>query len=796
MNRFTIILFFLLISALSFGQVAKYSEVKVTLTGKTLVQLASLGIPVDEGNLTRDGALRIILSQEELAELSQAGFTWEVITDDYSQYITDRNAQMAPVIEAINREIKDGLLSGGSYPVPTGFELGTMGGFYKIEEIYAEMDSLHNEYPDLVSARAQFNSTLTEEGRAIYYIKISDNPNVNEDEPKVFYNSITHAREPMGMQQLFFFMNYLLEHYSTDTEIQYLLNNVELYFVPLMNPDGYHQNQMTNPIGGGNWRKNKRNNGDGTYGVDLNRNWGYMWGYDNNGSSPNTGDETYRGPAPFSEPETQIGRDFCDEKHFKLSLNYHTYSNLLLYPWSYITEQTPDSNIFMTYAEMLTRDNRYTTGLPGSVLYNTNGDINDWLYGETSLHPKAYTFTPEVGGEYDGFWPLPSRIIPLAQENMLANLLLAHLSYRYAEAYDESPVIIPDREGTLSFRIKRYGLDNQGTYTVSIQPLDTTVITSVGDPVSFTTLMLFTEKTDSISYTIAPDVLIGTEFKFLLQVNNGFYTHSDTITKYFGPPLIVFQDSCHSMSNWSTNLWNVTSSKYYSPPKSITDSPSGHYGNNANNSVVTENLIDLLDSPVAVIEYMAQWEIEKGYDYVQVLASSGVNFTPLAGKYTHPGTSNQAQGQPVYDGIRKTWVAEQIGTTDYVNEDIRIRFTLRSDAFTNADGFYFDDIRVTVIDMSGVGIDTPEADRAWLSEPMPNPSHGITSIRYRLPEEYRGPVWLKVYDIRGIEICSKKVETQSGIITLNTEDLGTGVCICRLEAPGITSPARKLLVID
>jgi len=784
----------LLLPVFSLAQ-EKYSEVSIPLGGRSPAIVAALGIPAEDGHLTRDGALQIVLSQAELGRLSQAGFDYAVLTDDYPAFITERNLGMASVIEEINRRIKSGTLDAGGYPVPAGFELGTMGGFYKIEEIYSELDSLHNQYPDLVSQKLQFNTQQTWEGRPLYYIRISDNPNSTEDEPKVFYNSLTHAREPMGMQQLFYFMNYLVENYATSEEIQYLLNNVELYFVPLMNPDGYYHNQMTNPIGGGMWRKNKRNNGDGTYGVDLNRNWSYMWGYDNNGSSPVPGDVNYRGPAPFSEPESQVGRDLCDEMNFKLSLNYHCYSNLWLYPWSYVTQQTPDSNIFITYSDMMTRDNQYIAGTPGSVLYNTNGDMNDWLYGETSLHPKVYTFSPEIGNENDGFWPLPARIIPLAQENMLPNLLLAHLAYRYAEVYDESPVIIPDKEGTFKFRIRRYGLDNQGTYTVSIQPLDTTVITSVGDPVSFNTLMLLAEKTDSIPYTLAQDIVAGTAFRFLLQVNNGFYTHSDTITKYFGPPLVVFRDSLNNMNNWSTNLWNLTSSRYVSPPKSMADSPTGKYANNANNSVNTEDPVDLLDSPVAVIEYMAQWDIEKGYDYVQVKASSGVNYQPLAGKYTHPGTSNQAAGQPLYDGKKSDWVQERIVTTDYVNQDIRLRFTLRSDNFTTADGFYFDDLKVTVIDMSGVGVETTEPGQALLSDPVPNPSSGMTSVRYSLPENFGGDAWLVIRDIRGIEIYRQKIETRTGTITLNTGGMAPGICIYRLEAQGITSPARKLLII-
>jgi carboxypeptidase T len=795
MNRLITTLAVLLFSASLFGQVMKYSEVNVSLSGKPLSALAALGIPVEEGSMVREGTLKIILSAQELTKLAQAGFTWVVLTDDYSATITERNRQLASTITEINSQIKDGTLSSGSYAVPQGFELGSMGGFYTLEQAYEEMDSLHDLYPDIVSAKAQFNTTTTIEGRPVYFMKISDNPDVNENEPRVFYNGLTHAREPIGMQQLFFFMNYLCEHYATDPEIQYLVNNTEMYFVPVMNPDGYHQNQVTNPIGGGMWRKNKRNNLDGNYGVDINRNYGYMWGYDDIGSSPNTYDETYRGTAPFSEPETQIARDFSNDKDFKLALNYHSYAGLMLYPWSYITAQTPDSVKFMTWADMLVRDNQFTTGTPGSVLYNTNGDANDWMYGDITLHPELFSFTPEVGNDNDGFWPLASRIVPLSQQCMLTDLLLAHLSYRYAEATDESPVIIGDRQGYFHYQLKRYGLDNDGEYTVSIQPLDNTVITSTGAPKTFSGLDLFETADDSVSYVISPDLPIGSEFKFLLQVNNGFYTHSDTITKYFGPPMVVFTDDCSDFSNWTSTKWNTTSAKFFSPPKSITDSPSGNYANNENNSVTMVNPVDLLDSPVAVIEYMARWNIEKGFDYAQVKATAGLNYVPLAGKYTHTAGPNQPAGQPVYDGIRNDWVKEQIVTTGYVNQDITLRFTLRSDTWTTADGFYFDDLKVIVIDMSGVGIDTPPAEGAYLSEPTPNPAGSNATLRYRLPEGYAGQAWLKVVDVRGTAVCNEKIEIPKGEITLNTSGFAPGVYLCRLEATGITAPVRKLLVI-
>ena len=296
------------------------------------LHLAALGISVEEGASIKDQWVTIVLSADELSRVNKAGFQTEMVREDYSQYIEDRNRLLKDQVAEINRDIRDSKMSPGDYQVPAGFSLGSMGGFYNTSEIYAKMDSLHNNYPDLVSSRTQATGNVSIEGRPLYYIKISDNPNVNEDEPRVFYNSLIHAREPMAMQQFFFFMNYLLENYNTNEEIKYLVDHVEMYFLPLVNPDGYHQNEATFPIGGGMWRKNKRDNLDGTYGVDLNRNFGYMWGYDNVGSSPFPSDDTYRGTGPFSEPETQVIRDFCDDKDFSLAMNYHTYGNLFFYP--------------------------------------------------------------------------------------------------------------------------------------------------------------------------------------------------------------------------------------------------------------------------------------------------------------------------------------------------------------------------------------------------------------------------------------------------------------------------------
>ena len=131
---------------------------------------------------------------------------------------------------------------------------------------------------------------------------ISDNPETDEGEPEMRIDAMHHAREPQGMQTTLWFMLFLLENYGSDPLATYLVNEREMYFVPCVNPDGYEYNRINNPNGGGMWRKNRRDNGDGTFGVDLNRNYKAGWTAPCAGST-NSGSDTYKGPSAGSEPE-------------------------------------------------------------------------------------------------------------------------------------------------------------------------------------------------------------------------------------------------------------------------------------------------------------------------------------------------------------------------------------------------------------------------------------------------------------------------------------------------------------
>ena len=797
MKKSILLLFLISFYLNGFCQTPMFSEVKIHTQREELINLAKLGIPFDNGAFHKEGYWQTILSEKDLQKVIDAGFHVDILKEDYSKYIETRNAEWIKKNKDVrkNKSRQPDNPSVSGYKVPDHFDFGSMGGFFTLQEVMNELDSMVLLYPALITAKMEVSSQTSIEGRLIYYVKISKNPNTTEAEPKILYNALTHAREPAGMQQLIFFMWYLLENYATDPEVKYLVDNLEMYFIPVMNPDGYEYNHSTFPIGGGAWRKNRRNNGSGEYGVDLNRNWGYSWGYDDIGSSPYPADETYRGASAFSEPETQIVRDFCNQIHFREALNYHTYGNLFLFPWSYVIQYTADSALFMNFSDIMTRQNRYSTGVAGELLYTTNGDINDWLYGEQTAKPKLFGYTPETGNDNDGFWPFPDRIIPICQENMYQNLMMAHLALKYAETKDIQQSIVSDRQGYFKFEFERYGIESPANYTVSIAPMDTNQITHVGTPKFFMNPAQFQVYTDSIAYTLSANVTTGSEFKYILKLSNGPYIFRDTVTKYFGPKLVVFQDSCNQFTKWTSPKWNISNTSFYTPTGSITDSPTGNYSNNTDVSVTTWNNIDLKDSPVAIINYWSKWDVERGFDYVQVLVSSdnGIHFIPQKGRYTKIGSANEDDGKPVYDGKQRTWVNEEVVLDGYANKDIKIRFTLRSDASSTADGYYFDDISVSVIDMTGVGLEDIKKSPVYLSGPFPNPASVNVQVRYRIPGNL--PAELDLMDSRGITLQKFVVNNNSGIVDFSTENYPSGIYFYRMQGSFGTSEVKKLIIM-
>jgi hypothetical protein len=382
-------------------------------TKEQIKELSDLGISLDSGPM-RDNSLEVIVNHKELDELRKTSLKYEVRIDDWAKYYQENIKKSPAELQALQSKMNE------QYTVE-GFELGSMGGYYTYDQIVSELDSMHHLYPDLVSEKSSLGLSI--EGRDIWHIKISDHPDQDENETQILYTALHHAREPQGMATVIYFMYYLLENYGKDPQINYIIENRELHFIPIVNPDGYFYNQITSPGGGGMWRKNRRLNVDESYGVDLNRNYGYKWGYDDIGSSPDPTNWGFRGTEPFSEPETRAVRDFCENNTIRLCLNYHTYGNILIHPWNYADLVTPDSILYRELASSMTEINNYRYGTGGGTLgYIFNGCTTDWMYGEQSTKNKIIAMTPEVG---PSFWPDASQVYPLAQENLQANILLA-----------------------------------------------------------------------------------------------------------------------------------------------------------------------------------------------------------------------------------------------------------------------------------------------------------------------------------------------------------------------------------
>ncbi|MBK6346813.1 MAG: immune inhibitor A [Bacteroidales bacterium] len=769
------------------AQQEQYLQVKIRLNPGDIARIAKAGIATDAGFYSqKEGTYTAALSQTEFRKIQTLGINYTVEIDDLSEFYTRRNAGYDP--ETLKQQA---MRATSDYPVPIDFELGSCGGFSTIEECYAHLDHMADLYPGLITIKQEISTATTILGEPIYYVKISDNPNEAEDEPQVLYTGMHHAREPIGMQHLLYYMYYILEHYETDAELRQLIDNTEMYFVPIFNVDGYQYNITTDPDGGGMWRKNRRNNGDGSFGIDINRNYGFFWGYDDEGSSPYTYDETYRGTAPFSEPETQIMKEFCETHDFKIALNYHSHSNLLLYPWGYTPEPSPDDNVFAEYSRRMTADNQYTYGAGSTTIYPTNGGSDDWMYGEQSTKNKILSYTPEVGNSNDGFWPQASRIIPLCQENMLQSLLAAKLAGSYAEIADNTPLIIPEKQYNAYFSLTRLGQTN-GTYTVSIEPLDDLII-STGDPIVIDNLSVLQTRVDSIPFELSDKVVFGDTVRFVLAMDNGFFVTRDTVEKYYGTPVVVLYDDFPSIEKWTGN-WGLYSMFPYSAPYSMADSPLGNYANNTNNSTTLVESISLDNASVAVLSFYARWRIEPGYDFVQVKISNnnGSTWTPLAGKYTHPGNDNQLPGQPLYDGIVNSWIREEINISEYAGQDIKIRFTLRSDGGTIADGYFFDNLEVSIIDVT-TGVQYPAVPSGYfISEPRPNPASDITMISYNLPDG-SGKARLSISEISGKEIMSLPLTNNKGVIDVNISGLAPGLYIYSLIRNGQNQGTGKLI---
>ena len=421
---------FLLSHLLVFSQTTTYSRLKINLENKSIEDLSSLGFEVDHGILAKG---RYIVNEypiHMIQLLEEYGYEYEILIADMQAFYTDPE-RSASSIWKNDDSCNEADVEFYDYDTPVDYKDGSMGGYLTWQEMLNTLDDMRSKYPELISEREAIGNLVTVDGNQIYSIKISDNVDAEEDEPEVLYTALHHAREPNSLSQMIFYMWYLLENYDSDDQVRYLVDHTQMHFIPCVNPDGYRFNESIAPDGGGGWRKNRWQDDDGEpWGVDLNRNYGFNWAWENFGSSPNPQSEVFRGESPFSEVETQAVRLLCLEHDFELALNYHTFGNYLVHPWGFDDGLTEDDDIFKSFGRAMADENSFLVGTGmETVGYTVNGDSDDWMYGEQLEKNKILSFTPEVGSNLqDGFWPLQDRIDLLNKSSLRMNMTLAHLT--------------------------------------------------------------------------------------------------------------------------------------------------------------------------------------------------------------------------------------------------------------------------------------------------------------------------------------------------------------------------------
>jgi murein tripeptide amidase MpaA len=266
---------------------------------------------IDAGN---DFA-KALLSDREINTLEAAGYRVDILIDDYKAY-------------------KDMVFQRGEY--------------HTYNEVYTILDSLVTDYPNICRLDTIGFSVL---GRPIWAMRVTDNPQVEENEPEIRLAGNMHGDEHIGTEITLYFLGYLLGNYASNPSVQNLIDNRELWILPTLNPDGKVANERYNA-----------NN------VDLNRDYGYFW--DGWGNSP----------GPCSQIENKAMKQHLEENNISLEYNYHSAAEYVNYPWDYHQSDPPDSQHIISLSYVYS-DSANLPIINGWDWYQVNGSLQDYTIG-------------------------------------------------------------------------------------------------------------------------------------------------------------------------------------------------------------------------------------------------------------------------------------------------------------------------------------------------------------------------------------------------------------------------------
>ncbi len=762
----------------------KYSLIKIfAKNDQDMKNIMREGLFFDHAENHQGEYLETWLSENEIELLKRSGVGFETVIADFEKYFNDEN-KMTPLEmnQAIQKSIEDNNVSHSIY--------GTMGGYLTFAEVVNKLDSMRLEYPNLISEKFSIGNSL--ENRQMWTVRVSNNPNVTTGRPEVWFHSLIHAREPMSMEQNLYFIYWLLENYNTDPIATYIMNNRELYFTPVFNPDGYEYNRSTNPNGGGMWRKNRSVNTGGSFGVELNRNYGTyaLWNSTNNGSSTTPSSDTYRGTSPFSEPETRNAMNFVISRNFKGILSYHTYGNYLIRPWGYVDAPTPHEHVFQSFSQDMVINNHFTLGRSNqTVAYGVRGVTDDWYYSD-SAHNSAIAMTPEVGTSTDGFWPLQSRILLLAASTLSQNIYFALSCGAYVEpwksAFDREQYTAGD-QGSLKVHFKNKGLMNAENVRIELISQNPLMTIQTGT-FSYPNVASFAADSLTFNFTVSASTPANTALKATLvfkQDNTNIVFSQDVYVPVGGGIVLLLDSAENGLTRWTAvGGWGLTTSQSYSPNNSFTDSPTGNYSNTTTRSLTLTTALNVTSSPVLKLSYWFKHTIDTlDNAYIDISNDNGVTW----------------KSAKFYNKTVNTWTRDVIDISSLANSSptLKIRFSMVSNGTVTADGIYIDNIKLAGYNVTPTSIiNNNEIPSDFsLSQNYPNPFNPVTVIHYSLNENRL--TTLKIFNVLGREVATLvngKQNAGSYSVNFNASNLSSGVYFYKLESGEFAETKRMILL--
>ena len=420
----------------------------------------------------------------------------------------------------------------------------------------------------------------------------------------------------------------------------------------------------------------------------------------------------------------------------------------------------------------MTRDNAYLSGSTPAVLYEVNGDFNDWAYGDTVAKPRAFTWTPEVGHDEDGFWPLPSRIVPLAEEMLRPCYVLAALAGPFVQ--DDGFTLL---EGAMNMGrptnvvVKARNMGAQGTtgtgLTGTMVALDAGANVLSGTvlyPVAASRQTVAPLGASAFQVSLDDSVTPGRLMRFEVTFSSSDGFGRDTIVVPAGTPTLLAADGASSgTAAWAMNpggSWSVVTNDASHPSRYFAQRGTGAYGISANDRFELRMRLNLSAGVHAYAFYEAKWEYEQDWDSGAIETSTdSVNWTRMRATGMTPGSglsgSTQPAGFSFYAGNRRNWAPEILDLSSRAGPTqtrVHLRVRGQSDSNLNYDGFAFDSLRIVIYDPAAQptpvaveGLALPTA--LSLAVPVPNPMRSFARFEFALPRA--GVVKLEIIDVTG-----------------------------------------------